>query len=211
MAGPATYMPPAEFFHRPDGLLLTDLEADLRTDLKSVQVFIPLDLFGFREIATNAIQNLAAHGGLLASDSTPVLERVNGDTDRALRIRWAAAVVDEIAHRPIPLPPDLNPASDVVVHLMLARSGTTDDCDIDILAYENGAGAYAADTEMGGKTAALTGAANLVTEVIVALGASDIGGHPSVLNLSLLPDAHGTDAIHLFGGWVEFTRMLRTT
>jgi len=186
-----------------------DLGADLKSDLKSAQSFIPLDICAFREISANAIQNLAAHGGILGSDSTPVLERVDGATDRALRIRWAADDVAEIAYPPIPLPPDLNPAANVIVHLMLARSGATDDCQIDVLALENGVGAYAADVEMGGKTAAL--ATTNVTEATSVLSASGIAGHPSLLNLSLLPDAHAADAIYLFGGWIEFTRMLRTS
>ena len=36
-----------------------------------------------REIASDDTQNLAAHGGLLASDSAPNLARVNGATDKA--------------------------------------------------------------------------------------------------------------------------------
>ncbi|MBE3039218.1 MAG: hypothetical protein IMZ62_10450 [Chloroflexi bacterium] len=80
-----------------------------------------------------------------------------------------------------------------------------------MLAYENGVGTYGVDTEMGGKTAALTGAADIVIEVTVTLAAADIGGHPSVLNLSLLPDAHTTNILYLWGAWIEYTRALRTT
>ena len=187
----------------------SDLHADLQADLTSAQAFIPLDITAFREIATNAIQNLAAHGGILASDSTPILERVNGATDRALRIRWAASDSAEIAYPPIPLPPDLDASEDVIVHLVVERGGSTDDSQIDVLALENGLGAYAADTEMGGKTAAL--ATTNVTEVTVTLAAANIAGHPASLNLSLLPDAHTTDALHMYSGWVEFTRKVRTS
>ncbi|HUX15416.1 MAG TPA: hypothetical protein VMW52_03030 [Phycisphaerae bacterium] len=178
-----------------------DLGADLKSDLKSAQAFIPLDITAVREIKA----------GSQVSDATRILERVNGSTDKALRLTWAAGDSAEFQFPPTPWPPDLNAAADVIVHLMMARGGTTDDCDIDVLAYENGAGAYAADTEMGGKTAALTAAANLVVEATVTLTASNIGGHPGFLNLALLPDAHTTDAIYLYTAWLEYTRALRTS
>jgi len=190
---------------------IADMNATLQADLQSAQCIIPLDITAFREIATNAVQNLAAHGGIMAVDSTPTLSRVNGATDRALRLTWVANDVAEVACPPIPWPPDLDPAENVVVHLLLARSGTTNGIQIDVLAYENGAGAYGADTEMGGKITALSSAANLVVESTVTLSASDIAGSPGVLNLSLLPDAHDTDSIYLYGAWIEYTRALRTS
>jgi len=201
-----TYVSPEDFFGRL--FSITDLEATLQADLQSTQAFISLDITSLREIATNDIQNLAAHGGIMASDSTPFLKRVNGATDKALRIEWAASDSNEVAFPPIPWPPDLDDTADVVVHLLVARNGTTNGCQIDVLAYENVAGAYAADTEMGGKTAALT--TTDMTEVTVVLGASDISGHPGVLNLSLLPDAHTTDKLWLYGAWIEYKRKIRT-
>ena len=56
-----------------------------RAQAADAKGFIPLDITALREIATNDIQNLAAHGGLLASDSDPALARVNGATDKAHR------------------------------------------------------------------------------------------------------------------------------
>jgi len=210
MAAPWTHYSPEDTFGRRIGI--DDLDANtVRSDLLSAQAFIPLDITRLREIATNAIQNLAAHGGIMASDSTPTLTRVNGATDKALRLTWAATVVDEVAFPPVPWPPDLDPAAEVVVHLMLSRGGTTDGCIVDVQAFENGAGAYAADTEMGGNTDALTGAANVVIEATRILSASDIAGPPGFLNLSLVPAAHGTDALYLFAAWLEYTRALRTS
>ncbi len=203
----STHLTRQEYFGTP--IHTSDLEDDFKADMLSVQAFIPLDLCSLREIATNAVQNLVAHGGILASDSTPILERVDGATDRALRVRWAAADVVEVAHPAIPLPPDLDAAENVIVHLLLERSGSTDDCDIDVLAFFNGIGAYSADTEMGGKTDALT--TTNVEEQLVSLAAATITGHPGMLNLSFVPDAHAADAIHWYGGWIEFTRKLRTT
>jgi len=210
MAARVTYYSREDFFGTLIDIL--DLDADLQADLTSAQTFIPLDITALREVATNAIQNLAAHGGILASDSAPKLERVNGATDKALRVTWTAeADTDEAQFPPIPWPPDLDPAEDVIVHLLLAREGTTDGCIIDVQAFENSAGAYAADTEMGGDAAALTGAANLVTEVTVTLSASNIAGPPGMLNLSLVPDAHEADDLYLYGAWIEYTRLVRTS
>ena len=199
MATRFTYYSPEDTFGRK--FLVTDFDDDtVASDMLSAQAFIPLDITALREVK-----------GSLISDSTRNLGRVNGATDRALRFTWAAGDVAEFQFPPTPWPPDLNAAADVIVHLMMARSGTTDDSDIDVLAYENGAGAYAADTEMGGKTTALAVAANLIVEKTVTLSASDIGGHPGMVSLSLLPDAHTTDAIYLYTAWLEYTRALRTS
>ena len=46
--------------------------AELRTAIGGVG-FIPLDITSLREIASNDTQNLAAHGGILAQDSVPIL------------------------------------------------------------------------------------------------------------------------------------------
>lgn len=192
-------------------LTLADLSSALAADLLSAQAFIPLDITALRIISGNEVHNLANHGGFLASDSNPALERVTGaGGEDCLRVNWDAEDDEiEVQFPPTPWPPDLNPAANVLVHLMLAREGTTNDCQIDVLAYENGVGTYAADVEMGGKTAALTD--TKITEVTVTLALADIAGHPGVLNLALIPDAHSTDDLYLYGGHIEFTRMLRTT
>ena len=210
MAAPVTYYSPENFFGR--RIAIDDLDANtVRSDLLSAQAFIPLDITQLREIATNAIQNLAAHGGILAADSTPILQRVNGATDKALRVHWAASDSNEVAFPPIPWPPDLDETADVVVHLMFSRGGTTDGCIVDVQAFENGAGVYAADTEMGGNTDALTGAANVVIEATRTLSASDIAGPPGFLNISLVPAAHTTDALYLWSAHLEYTRKLRAS
>lgn len=162
---------------------------------------IPLDLTSLREIATNDIQALSAHGGLLASDSDPSLARVNGATDKALRVIWDTSNdTDEAAFPPVPWPADLDPDVDVTVHLMAAMESTNDTPKIDVQAFE-GVG----DTEMGEKTAALS---DTLAEVTATLGAADITGHPGFLNLALVPEAHTNDALYLYAAWIEYTRKL---
>lgn len=162
--------------------------------------FIPLDITGLREIAADAVQNLAAHGGILASDSTPTLTRVNGATDKALRVTWAATVVDEAQFAPVPMPPDLDDAADVTVHLLMAMGGATDTPTVDVQAFD-----AVGDTEMGGNTAAVTG--TTIAEYTVTLAAANIAGHPlGFLNISLVPAAHANDALYLYAAWIEYAR-----
>jgi len=211
MTAPVTYYSPEDFFGR--RIAIDDLDANtVRSDLLSAQAFIPLDICALREIATNEIQNLAAHGGIMAVDSTPLLKRVNAATDKALRIEWAASDSNEAQFPPVPWPPDLDPAANVIIHLLLARNTGTDDCTIDVQAFENTVtgSAYAADTEMGGSTTALA-STNTIEEKTVTLSASNIVGHPGFLNLSLVPAAHTTDKLWLYAAWIEYTRSLRTS
>lgn len=162
--------------------------------------FIPLDITALREIATNDIQDLAAHGGLLASDSDPSLARVNGATDKALRVVWdTSADTDEVQFPPVFMPPDLDAGSDLTIHLLAKMGGTTDTPTIDVQVFD-GIG----DTEMGGATAALS---DTLAELTVTVDAANISGHPTgFLNISLVPAAHTNDALELYAAWIEYTK-----
>lgn len=182
--------------------------------------FIPIPIESAREIASNDIIALMdesgtdeiaagyASGGHLVKDSTPLLIRVNGATDKQKRITWAATIVDEIALAAIPIPPDMKASTDIEVHALFqadghVNSGKTVDCQ----AFYNGVGAYASDTEMGGNFT-LADNENL-QELTVTLAAANVGGatpHPGLLSLSLVPAAHANDAIYLMGMWLEYTR-----
>src|SRR5512146_2956395 len=82
--------------------------------------FIPLDLANAVIIAANVVQN-TTEGGRPDGNTAPTLQRVNADTDKALRLTWAAASQAELQFPPIPLPADLDDAADVVVHLICAK------------------------------------------------------------------------------------------
>jgi len=185
---PFTHRTPEAVFGR--RFSVGDLDDTLRADLRSTQTFIPLDITQLR---------MSGH----------LIERVNGDTDPTRRAKFPAGSRFQAAFPPVPWPPDLNAGANVVVHLLVQCDSATDDCDIDVLAFENNTGTYAADTEMGGKTAALT--STDITEVTVTLAAADITGHPGFLNLILYPDAHTTDNLFVYFGAIEYTRALRTS
>lgn len=173
--------------------------AELRTALGGVG-FILLDITSLREIASNDIQNLAAVGGLLASDSVPILERTNAATDKSLRVSWVVDGVEEVQFPPVPMPPDLDEGTDLTVHLV-AESGSTDTPVIDVQVWD-GVG----DTEMGGNTGAL---ANAVSEVTVTIANANVSGNPTgFLNIGLVPGAHSTDPIYLYAAWIKYTKKL---
>lgn len=160
--------------------------------------FIPLPLSDARELSSNATINAAGNGGLLASDTTPVFQRVNGATDKALRLNWAASNVDEIAWS-FAYPPDLDDAQPLEVHFLAAMAGASDTPVLGV-AYFEGVG----DTNAGGNTAAVTGTS--VAEYSVSIAASDIGAAPNFASVSVVPAAHGTDILYVYAAWIEYSR-----
>lgn len=171
--------------------------AKLATTLKTG--IIPLPLTGWRLIATNDIAaKNAADGGLISLDTDPTLKRVNGATDKKLRISWAAASVIEITQN-FEYPPDLDDAAAVVVNILAAMAATNDTPVIAVGYFEN-----VGDTNAGGNTGAVTGAT--VAKYTRSIAAADVGAYPAAASVSLTPAAHGTDALHIYGAWIEYTR-----
>jgi hypothetical protein len=161
-------------------------------------VWVPLPLGDLREVAANAIQNIAANGGILASDTTPVLERVNGATDKALRVRWVAGNVDECIWGAIPLPPAAEAANVANVHTWFEKDANANTVTCDVQAFL-GKG----DTEMGAPTSTI---GQTLAKYVTTLAAADMAafGASSFLNLALVPSAHAGDALHLYGAGIEF-------
>jgi hypothetical protein len=164
---------------------------------------IPLDLGSLREISSNDIPNTAASpsGGVLTSDTTPAYGRLNGATDKALRVNWVLSNVDEVQFPPVIMPPDLDDAQDLTIHLLARMDGATDTPTIDVQVFD-----AIGDTEMGGATAALSAT---LAELTVTITAANISGNPlGFLNISLVPGAHGTDEMELFGAWIEYAKKI---
>lgn len=166
---------------------------------------IPLAITSLREIISNDIGVAAdaaarGSGGILASDTTPALARVNGATDKALFVNWVAGNVDEVQFPEIPMPPDLDATQDVTVHLLAKMDSTADTPTIDVQAFD-GIG----DTEMGGATAALS---DTLQELTATLLAANISGPPTgFLSVVLVPGTHATDAVELYAAWIEYTKV----
>lgn len=194
------------------GVLILPASTVLTANIAPVQVtaakltdtlatgYVPLPLTAFRLIASNDIPNSgAADGGVISQDTVPKLERVNDATDKKLRIAWAAAGVIEITQDFV-YPPDLDDTQAVTIHLLAAMAGATDTPLIAVGFFE-GVG----DTNAGGNTGAITGTA--VAEYTRTIAAGDVGVSPKAASVTLIPAAHGTDALYLLGCWVEYTRM----
>ena len=170
-------------------------------------VHVPLPISILREAISNDVGVAATaaargSGAILCSDTTPVLARVNGATDKAMRVHWAANGVDEVQWGGIMIPSAAQTANAVTVALMLAKDTNTDTtATVDVQAY-----AGVGDTEMGAATTAL--AAATLGKKTVTLAAADVGAHPGFLNIGLVPSAHANDAIYLYAASVEFETLV---
>lgn len=159
--------------------------------------YLPLDISTAKIISGDAIGNTTE--GLFPDGNTaPSLARVNAATDKALRLIWASSSSIEVQFPPIIYPPDLDDAAAVEVHLLATMAGATDTPTIAV-GYFEGVG----DTNAGGNTAALSAS---VAELTVSIAAGDVGTHPKAATICLTPGAHTTDALWLYGAWVEYTR-----
>ena len=177
--------------------------AQLRTLLAGKGI-LNLDITALRKIAANDIDTAANHGGILSSDGADVtLARVNGATDKALVVNWPLGVVTEVQFPVVPMPMDLDEAVDVTLHFIFDMSGAADTPTVDVQVFD-GVG----DVEMGSATAALSASEQ---ELTVTIANADITGNPlGRFNVSLIPGAHGTDAIRLRAAWGEYTKKAAT-
>lgn len=170
--------------------------AKLSTTLKTGTIQMPL--VSWREVGTNDIQALAAHGGILAKDSTPILEFTNLDTDSAIRAHWAAADVNAITLQVV-LPQDVDVASNLTIHMRAAMNNTNDTPIIDADTFFN-----EGDTKVSDASAAITG--TTVAEYTITIAAADVPAGAQTMSIELTPQAHGTDALFVYALWAEYTR-----
>lgn len=172
--------------------------AKLSTTLKTG--YIPLPLTAFRLIATNDIAaKNATDGGLISLDTDPTLKRVNGATDKKLRLGWAATSIIEIT-QDFAYPPDIDDTTTLTINVIAAMGGATDTPTIAVGYFEN-----VGDTNAGGATAAVTGTS--VAKYSRSIAAVDVGAIPAAASVSLTPGTHGTDALFIYGAWIEYTRL----
>lgn len=144
-------------------------------------------LLDFRETATGDEGNIAANGGILASDSTPVLSGTG--TTVSQEISWAAGNSDQILLQKA-LTPDFDGRDDALLELWV-NSGTTDLASFTALLNFDAA---AADVSV---TVTDTGASATTHKVTARVPASSIPDSPSFVSLALTPATHATNAIKL--------------
>lgn len=170
--------------------------AEAFTHIQSAQAFIPVSLATLLE--TDASNTVA----YLGPATTPILDMANGDTDSGLVVTWVASDNDPVIFQ-VPLPPDLDVSSDVVVHLRAKSGGSTDTPTIAADSYFN-----EGDTKVEDASAAL-GAA--VAELTITIAAADVPAGAQTLSVELTPGAHTTDTVVLSALWIEYTGITHTS
>jgi hypothetical protein len=164
--------------------------------------FIPLDITSARIVATNDVGVVGAtDGGTVAKDSDPILERVNGATDKMLRLSWASASTIEVMLPTVAYPPDLDDTADVTVKIQAVMKAASVNTPVIAVGAFNGIG----DTNFGGNTAALSTSLQTLS---VTLTAANVDAYPKMLALTLTPGAHATASndVYVYGAWIEYTR-----
>lgn len=150
---------------------------------------IVFSVHDFREVTSGGdVGNVAAIGGVLASDTTPVML---GDAAESQALQWAASNNDIVAASTL-LPNDFDGSRDVYIDLVTSSGGTTDAASFTVETGWDGA-AIVSDTA--------TGSASTTAAVITAtVAAADVPDSPRRLTIMLTPVAHTTDTKLLHGG-----------
>ncbi len=150
-----------------------------------------LALHNWREADASAdVGAIAANGGILASDTTPIMRGASALIVQ--EISWAASNSDPIVAQ-VTLPEDFDGRSDVTLEFWV-NSGTTDAVSLTVATSWDG-GATVTDTSSS-DTATKSATTHKVTAVIAA---TDIPDNAAFLTVLLTPGAHTTNAIQLQG------------
>ncbi len=172
---------------------------------ESTQRFIPLSLVNAREVTAGDPGNISVNGGILASDTTPILEAANGATNSELRINWASSNVDPIAISTA-LPPDINVAADLVFHFRATTGASTDTFKLTLESWFN-----EGDTKITDTSAANLSQNGTYAEGTITIAASDIPAGAQTLTINLFPATHGSDTCLLNAAcWLEYTGVALT-
>lgn len=175
------------------------------TSILSGQGSLPISLYSFREVTAGGdVSNIAGNGGLLASDTTPILR---GDAAESQEIAWAAGNADVIACQ-LTLPADFDDTADATLDLWVytdnAGGGGIDAATVGVETSWNG-GAVVSDTATDG-TPAIT--AHKVTATIAA---ADIPADAAYVTIELTPAAHASDPVQLVAARLNYKRKLLTS
>ena len=176
---------------------------EIYTDLLSAQSFIGIPINVWREATNFDVGAIAANGGILASDTTPILEAINAATDGCQRISWANANNDQIVTS-IPLPPDIDTSKALILHTRIASISTNDAVGFTVDTFFNEGDTKVVDTSATNQTATFG-------EKLTTIAAADIPTTAQTMTIGLTPVAHTTDYMYLTATWLEYTRKLRTT
>lgn len=180
--------------------------AEIFTNALTIQAFIPISLYSLREVSAGlAVANVAGNGGVLASDTTPILKPINGATDGCQVVQWAAGNADPIAFQ-VALPPNLNDAADLVLHGRIACSATALNIpSLTMASYFNEGDTAVADTM------AASAATTTFAEVTGTIAHADVPAGAQTLTCKLTPGTHASAAWSLSALWLEYKSKVLTS
>jgi hypothetical protein len=173
-----------------------DASLDTRVDVLDTGT-ICFFLQEFREVDANGdVGNLAAHGGILASDSTPILR---GGTNEDTEISWATGNVDIISTN-CSLPEDFDASSDVTVRMWVSSGAVGPDAATFTINTSWDQNAQVVDTATDSSPSANR------HEITATIANADIAAGADTLTMQLIPAAHAQDSVQLHGVRLEYSR-----
>lgn len=174
--------------------------AEIYQHIISTGVVVPLPLASLREVDTNKdVGNSDANGGILASNTTPILR---ADSAENFELFWAATNVDQVALG-ITLPNDLDDTADAFVDLWV-QANTTDQAPTFTVETSWHGGAMVSDT-----ATAVT--ATTLQAITATIASGDIPADPRFVTIGLTPAAHATSAFQLLGARLRYKGKARTS
>lgn len=173
--------------------------AEIYQHLISVNVVVPLPLASFLEVDSSGdVGDSDANGGVLASNTTPILR---SGTTESFEVFWAAGNAD-IVSLSVTLPEDLDDTADAYCDLFV-QANTTDQAPTFSVLTSWQAGAQVTDT-----ATAVTSTA--IQEITATIASGDVPAGASFVTVQLVPAAHATSAFQLHGARLRYKGKLRT-
>ncbi len=186
--------------------------AELYQTTESIQSRISLGL------PVAALDAVTGAPMLVFANSSNALPGVQVANSKAPAVRWNNHAAPTAIAFCVDMPQDLDDTAVITYHALVSKSGATsgDALSLTVNAYEQTVGAlHDADTDFGGTTSAVSGAATAktVTEVILTLAAADVHAAPSAMSFFVAPTAGtlGTDDAFLHAHWLEYKRKVMTS
>lgn len=162
---------------------------------------IPLSAFDGRLLASNAVPNTAANGGVLSADTAPTLARTS-TINPNLTIAWAGGNVIPVQWQKVS-PVDIDISKPVILHVLASRTSTTDTCTLHVAFHEGPTGTDLLTGTLG-NTSSLTTAVSHTSFTISPGTFAATTTNQKQWNVVITPNTHATDAIQLTGAWVAY-------
>lgn len=157
--------------------------------------YVPINLNSWREADANGdVGAIAANGGILASDTTPILR---GNAAETQEIAWAASNNDPITTS-FAVPEDFDGTRASYLILRTVSAGTTNAASFTVESGWDG-GALVSDTATG---AASTTAA----DATATIAAADVPDTATSLTIAITPVAHTTDVTSILRSVLKYYR-----